>query len=233
MDAKLPAVIEDLGNGTAQVYLEPELVYWRFPGIRVYGPNEVPLRAVGPELTWEMLDEFAAEDPNTYRLWIDGMDRTDDLRRCHEPTGYVEPEQPLPDPALIDRQNRKIADSTNAWIACARDHGLPDLEDIMPEPDPEMGVPVVLLPLSMDEPFFAELLAACPPVNPDWPSWLATAPPEEAENPPFNPFIAIESPPGGLGDGRAESTEEGRRCVALRKLLDDAVTAAEQSAQPD
>jgi hypothetical protein len=98
-------------------------------------------------------------------LWIDGVDHTEVWVKCLDESGYVHPEAPDPS-AGIDliaqmRESQRYADSTNAWIACARDHGLPDLDDITVDRANPI-IDAVELPLSTDPESLRTLLKACP-----------------------------------------------------------------------
>jgi hypothetical protein len=170
--------LEEQGNGTAYVFPKAAPYFWRIPGQpAMYDPSTPTTGKMPDESLRDMFDGFAAEEGQPYRLWIDGADHSDDLRECHEPTGYAEPEA-WADPAANLLMHQTIADATNAWIACARENGLPDLPDLTVTPpgsDPMALPPQIGLPLSMTPDFLSTLLAACPPVNPDRLAWEAVS----------------------------------------------------------
>jgi hypothetical protein len=138
----------------------------------------------GKELPESEIEEFVEsvfykdevrEDYN-YALLIDGVDRTADLERCLEESGYTQPEYGL-DPSEMAAMQRAQADATNEWVACARENGYPTLEDVTPTDD---GVLPVRLPFSTTEEAFRALLAVCP----NWDRERAEAEADGTELPP-------------------------------------------------
>jgi hypothetical protein len=130
--AGMPGLIEDQGNSSAIVSFDStQPLYWGLPGA-AKAPSAANLMwRVHEDLTLERIKEFEEEDPETYRLWIGGTDRTETLE-----------------------QSQRIVDATNTGIVCAREHGRPELEDArVPETtssDPfAVEYPRVYLPLSM------------------------------------------------------------------------------------
>jgi len=66
--------------------------------------------------------------------------------------------------ATLDAQASAVLAESASWAACARDHGWPDIAD----PDPAAGaLAEVVLPATITADELRQLLADCPPFNPD------------------------------------------------------------------
>jgi hypothetical protein len=228
VDRGLPAVIEEQGNGTAFVNFRSDSgVSWRLPSRGVIESTLVPTDATPENVLNALFEEFDAQDPFTYLLWIDDADRTEDLRECHEPTGYTYPDY-WTDPAEILLMYQAQTDATNAWIACARDNGLPNLADVsVPAVDYDPITDrshVARIPLSFTEEALTALLEACPPVNMERVKWTSTPHPEGEERPDLpDPLVGIEEPEGGA-DQEFLNSPQGEHSQALGRILGKTIT---------
>jgi hypothetical protein len=215
-DADLPAAASTEIDG--QLF-----IYWR---------EDVPLMARWPGESGNMAQNVPAgtnwplPDDDGPALIVNGVDRTADLRRCLASSGYTEP---VVDEVLVaqtqDRMNRLMAGETNDFLACARENGYPTLPDVSAPPVEPGGDPIdsapqaAILPLSMTVDDLRALLEACRPYDPaiDRPIWDGHG----AAN-PILPALAIESPPGGIGDGKLETDPVARHYGELDEALREA-----------
>jgi hypothetical protein len=131
----------------------------------------------------------------TYLLIIDGEDHTDTLQSCHEESGYINPVD-APELDVEIKEKQAVVEPTNKWIACARENGMPTLEDVTAVADNWVTYPAAVIPLSFTVEELEALLDACPNFD--------TAQAERQLDPDFDwendyvpePSIKIEDVPG-------------------------------------
>ena len=94
-------------------------------------------------------------------LFIGDSDYTDIYQSCLSLWPYTYPERDDPSDELL--QKIAVAEATNDWIDCAREHGYPDLVDVRAgAADSFMTTPTALLPTDISDNDLKALLAACP-----------------------------------------------------------------------
>jgi hypothetical protein len=202
-DASVPATIDVWDNGDAYVTIDAEKhdVMMLIPGqggIMGAGKSGGDFSAADQAI-W---DEHSTND--TYLLMVDGTEHTDTLEQCHTDSGYADPGQQI-DPAEELRNKQAVAEVTNKWIGCARENGLPTLEDVTAEADNYETFPDAVLPLSLTPDALRKLLEACPNFDEE----LA----KRQQAPDFNwekeytpePSIRIETPPDMTASPPAEA----------------------------
>jgi hypothetical protein len=173
----------------------------------------------GSGITEEEREAFleAHQDPESFGLLVDGVDRSADFERCYTESGYTEPEFTA-DPAAQALFNTRIAEATNTWIACARENGYPDLSDVAASSEDPDYYPNVELPSTITEEALRALLDACPNFDAEaWGEMLdaqSTGTMTEA-NIPTDPAISIAQPPESM-NGDAAATE---RWEKLNEIL--------------
>jgi hypothetical protein len=142
-DADLPAALTPLDKGAR--------VGWQSQGhdIMARYPDGyfVPVPGKAGEFAQETIEAFELAHPDGYGLEVDGVDRTAPFAACHERSAYVDPTELDADPASELALHQRQADATNAWIACARQNGLPELADVTAAADG--GPPEALIPLTV------------------------------------------------------------------------------------
>ncbi|MDR1428235.1 MAG: hypothetical protein LBJ08_10860 [Bifidobacteriaceae bacterium] len=172
-DAGLPARIEETDNGGTRVD-------WPQEGYDILAiiplPDPELYRTQSPAVYWIPGRSGDFEDENgtferfmtehqlamDYGLEIDGVDHSATLAACHRQFPYQDPYAES-DPAEELRGKQLLADSTNAWIACARDNGLPNLADVSPgKADNWLTSPTAIVPLSTTPDALRAILQACP-----------------------------------------------------------------------
>jgi hypothetical protein len=226
--AGLPAVLEPLQNGDARVRLGADLdksmiswLVYRVPGGESGAEgDDIPREAQEAFLGWE--------DTNAYGLIVDGQDRTDTLRSCHEQSGYWAPQlaSDLREEAQFKQQ---LADSTNDWVSCARDNGYPGLKDVTATADGWKTYPAVYLPLSMSVNALDTLLVACPKFDAEQNRKLLDASGDfDIEEWTPDPQVLIEEP-GSLTGPDGQATADARHYEELRRVLTRDATQALES----
>jgi hypothetical protein len=176
----------------------------------------------------EARDEFAAGEG--YGLVVDGVDRSDDYTRCLEESAYFAPV--VDEVALQEEQarmNRLSAEATNDFAACARENGYPSLPDVdsagtSDVPGGLNAPEAVELPLAMGTEELRELLEVCHVYDPD-PAIPRAIWDGVGAHDPILAAIHIESPEGGIGDGRLETDPEARHGAELGEVLAEAESA--------
>ncbi|MDR1152865.1 MAG: hypothetical protein LBK72_10435 [Bifidobacteriaceae bacterium] len=162
-DADLPATLSTLGVDGDQASIAWEDGHKVME--RVPDTGDGGWVGISGEVPVEDQEAFAA-DNTSYGLVVDGMDRSTDFERCHLESGYTAP-QIMADPADELAQKQAQAEATNAWIACAREHGYPDLADVTAVVDNWSTQPTAMLPSDITEQALRTLLAACPSFDVD------------------------------------------------------------------
>jgi hypothetical protein len=152
------------------------------------------------QLDWErshmvvQTGDCDAQLSDTYWLSVDGVDRSEDFRRCCEESGYIAPESNA-DPAETLEQIQVAAEATNEWIACASDNGLSNLFNVGVTTVDEGVWPTVELTLKMTLEELRSLLDVCPNFDEEQARRLASG---EDLGPDFvaepDPYIVIELP---------------------------------------
>ncbi|MDR1295003.1 MAG: hypothetical protein LBK59_08625 [Bifidobacteriaceae bacterium] len=105
-------------------------------------------------------------DSKTYLLTIDGIDYTETLESCHRESGYADPgSQVDPPEELLEKQ--AIVEPTNAWISCARDNGMPNLQELTAIADNWETSPKAVIPYSTSVEQLRALLETCPNFDED------------------------------------------------------------------
>ncbi|MDR2895851.1 MAG: hypothetical protein LBV30_04285 [Propionibacteriaceae bacterium] len=98
-------------------------------------------------------------------LEIDGADHSADWSQCLAETGYVYMEALEPKPVGISAEYvMSVVEGNNAWAACAREHGFPNITDsVMPSDFYNWDTwPQVSIPLSTEPVALAQLMLDCP-----------------------------------------------------------------------
>ncbi|MDR0432169.1 MAG: hypothetical protein LBH48_02500 [Bifidobacteriaceae bacterium] len=203
-DAGVPASFNRLINTDARVNLGeqghdvlatiPDGPDWEYPGAS---------GTIDPYVQ----SDFAAAHADSYGLLVDGEDRSQTLADCHEAAPYTEPNEGI-DPDSELSAKRPYAEATNRWIACARQNGYPDMEDVPLTADSFATAPEVVLPLTMTPQELGELLAVCPNLSPDGPG--------QPDSP--DPAVRIEAP-AQFTDAEGAETEEAARFNELTEVL--------------
>ncbi|MDR1427403.1 MAG: hypothetical protein LBJ08_06565, partial [Bifidobacteriaceae bacterium] len=118
-------------------------------------------------------------------------DHTATYQHCFEDSSYTPPNTAA-DPADDLEWNQKVADVTNEWIACAREHGQPDLEDLTATANESVQV---ILPRTTTVAELRALIEACPTFDEEQARAVfdTEGPPPDFEYHP-DPAIAIEPP---------------------------------------
>ncbi|MDR1294292.1 MAG: hypothetical protein LBK59_04960 [Bifidobacteriaceae bacterium] len=158
-DADLPATLSTLGTSGDQASIAWEdghSVIWRVPDAGA----GYPWTATSGEVRAEVQEAFEAAATD-YGLTVDGVDHSGDFERCWVESGYTQPEADA-DPAEELTQKQAQAEATNEWVACARNHGYPDLADVTAVADGWMTQPVAVLPWDITARALRTLLEACP-----------------------------------------------------------------------
>jgi hypothetical protein len=95
-------------------------------------------------------------------LLVGDADYTAQYRECSETIDYV-PALDTGDPAAELAYKGSVAEATNDWIRCAREHGYPQLADAdTPKVDRYQTLPTALLPLTITTDQLESLLEECP-----------------------------------------------------------------------
>jgi hypothetical protein len=171
------------------------------------------------------LGEHQADGSSPYGLEVDGADYSDEFANCVEASGYAP--NSIGDSVreeLVAKQ--ALAAVTNDWLACARDNGYPDWDDVpVGKADNWLTSPSAIIPLSTTADELKDLLAACPNFD------EATA--ELIEDPEFDwdsdfaahPAVDIEPPGPPSGE---ELGQTGQDEYAHYQELIDVLSAAER-----
>jgi hypothetical protein len=112
-------------------------------------------------------------------LLAGGEDYTTAYLKCSENIDYVPPKVPV-NPAEELVYKNAIAEASNNWLRCAREHGYPGLADVKaPTADGYDTMPVALLPVTVTPNQLELLLQECPITSfgtTEWPSIAVDAP---------------------------------------------------------
>jgi hypothetical protein len=159
-ESRVPAELNDFAGRQKSVELKGEWwVSWRDGiGLEVMGD---PVGVMLPEWTVRAMDGVDPTD-GAARLVIDGLDYSAAYAECLEMSQY-DPPGYWADPGqeLIEKQ--AVAVASNAWAACARDHGYPDIADAGPVvADGSLTFPEVVIPVRMSVDELRLLLKSCP-----------------------------------------------------------------------
>jgi hypothetical protein len=216
VDAGLPATMEDAPDGGTYVQ-------WPQEGYDIYA--NIPVADAQTSALWaipgrshdyentEPLDAFLERHPTTeYGLEIDGVDHSAAYADCHRRHPYQDPNAEA-GPTEELRGKQLLADATNEWIACARDHGLPDLTDVTAgQADNWLTSPMATVPLTTTPDALRQLLAACPNFDADQAA--------RREEPGYDESAFVPDPAIQPADPRDESERE--RYEALIATLNEA-----------
>ncbi|MDR0366282.1 MAG: hypothetical protein LBH68_05595 [Bifidobacteriaceae bacterium] len=152
------ALVEDQLIDLAKDY-DPSLT-WK------YSPDGRTVIIEGEEIPWEIANQARMNEASEIRyLIVDQTDYTEVFISCLEQSGYTEPvyDQLPPDPEEEMIVKQVMFDSTNRWIACARENGYPDLADpAEPVADEFLTMPEAILPGDTTPDQLRTLLGACP-----------------------------------------------------------------------
>ncbi|MDR2348465.1 MAG: hypothetical protein LBD90_07625 [Bifidobacteriaceae bacterium] len=108
-------------------------------------------------------DRYEADEP----FLIEGdTDHTETLLACIDSSGYFMPNARF-DPREETVERQAIADSSNLWLACARENGYPELADAIVQADNWTTRTEALLPSDISPDQLNALLEACPPFDPE------------------------------------------------------------------
>jgi hypothetical protein len=212
--AGLPASLEQVDGGVS--------VGWDQDGHDILSSSPVLgvafVRGLSRDLGEESADAaFGAftsshrvEEGYSWGLEVDGVDYSDTYEECWESSGYTDPVAAA-DPAVEMLGKRLVADSTNAWLACARENGYPDWADVDPGvPDDWWTSPTAYIPLSMAPEELRALLAACPNFDADLAERIEDPGTDWSGGYEFQPSILVEELDPGA-DGVPTDDMERRR----------------------
>jgi hypothetical protein len=167
VDAGLPATIEDQGDGQAYVGWDTT----KFRLIKFHSAEGWGYPITGDSMSeadlndlYDNWDEAFYGDPSaTLILIVDDADRSEDYGACLTSSGYTEPEYHA-DPAEELKTKQAQVDANNAWAACARENGFPNLEDNPAAVADEWQTfpEGIVLPYTIGPDKLRELLEACP-----------------------------------------------------------------------
>ncbi|MDR2896961.1 MAG: hypothetical protein LBV30_10000 [Propionibacteriaceae bacterium] len=113
------------------------------------------------------LDEWYETSHDGPTLLINWVDKSADFTACLDQSGYDDQaaaaiDNPPPDPEAVQAQ----VTTNNRWAACARENGLPKLEDsAIPTGIEAGGSPHVTVPYDSSPELLRQALAACPAFN--------------------------------------------------------------------
>jgi hypothetical protein len=99
-------------------------------------------------------------------LYDNGIDMTAQLVECVDSSGYFIPE-PRFDPREEEMEKQAMAEAANGWAGCARENGMAGIVDMAVEVDNWDTVPEVQVPQSVSLEAFKDVLAVCPPLDPE------------------------------------------------------------------
>ena len=121
-------------------------------------PQEEPWNQASPSEE----DIVAALSEIPPYLIVGQQDRTAEWAQCLESSGYADPvNYPDPDQEVANKQ--AYLQPTLDWIACAREHGYPEIEDPFPvKADEYQTDPTAVLPIDMTGDQLRALLEVCP-----------------------------------------------------------------------
>jgi hypothetical protein len=239
--AGLPALLTPMDGGEAEIgWVEGHEVL-----ARDFEQWTTILEGPAGEVDPAVHDAFTdvGVDPSTSNLepalWVDGKDRTNAWIECLESSGYTNPTAYLgQDPASAAVWSQRYADAANDWIACARDHGLPQLADVNPEVGGSPLGPYVEVPLATEPELLRTVMEACPSVNEDVRRREADGDPT-LEDDIFegrvrpDPTIEVEEPVGmqeaaNTDAGYDFESEAGKRYLELNSILRESARAFEE-----
>jgi hypothetical protein len=165
----------------------------------------------------EFSERMAANfDPEEFILEIDGVDHSATYASCHDQHPYRPPDYEV-DPAEELRGKQLVAESTNNWVSCARDHGLPDLVDVSPgKADNWLTSPTAEIPAHTTPELLRAVLAECPNFDAEQAERAEAPGFDESEYRP-DPSISVADP-ADLSDQAALD-----RQAALRSVLDESM----------
>jgi hypothetical protein len=227
--ANLPARLTPVDSGqAAQDWEEGHAIMWTI-GDSSWGSTATVDSAV------EAAFEARTAEGTLPGLFVDGQDHTETWTRCLDTSGYVDPWFTPLDPAAELQTKRRHADATNAWIACAREHGMPELEDVTPVVDGGATYPRVEIPLTTTPDALRALVEACPHFDEDQ-AKRRSEPGFDTENDVPDPTIEVQLPPeptASTAPNGADQSDEARRYSELQAILWDPITQFfEQNPQP-
>jgi hypothetical protein len=197
------------GYGSAEfkqiwINAEPRAVCFSLPG---EGGMCDPAALEGPDMP---------TDEDRAYLYVDGLDRSEELVACIEETGYFTPE-PKIDPREEEAEKQLQADASNLWAACARENGLPGMPDAKIEIDSFATMPAALVDGSVTVDQFKAVLDQCPPFDPK--RDLGAPQDVDGTGPRLiDPSISFDLP------------EDDPKLAQLRQALDDHIAAAYEKA---
>ncbi|MDR0365346.1 MAG: hypothetical protein LBH68_00715 [Bifidobacteriaceae bacterium] len=115
------------------------------------------------ESKYQAMQARYGEDEGALYLFVGDADLTDAYRSCIDETGYVDPTIAI-DPGQQAHDLEMQFEATLAWVECARENGMPLLDD---PHRPSVGQEVtqgsaVVLPLTTDLVALRGVLAECP-----------------------------------------------------------------------
>jgi hypothetical protein len=236
VEAGLPAQLTPVEGGEMQIDWEQghEVLARDFEQITTL--LDGPAGEINPGIHDAFMD--VEEDPVTLApapaLWIDGKDHTDTWVRCLESSHYTNPAAYLAedaDEALAFTQ--RFADATNDWMACAREHGLPELKDVRAAGDNGPLGPHAEIPLSTEPALLRTVIEACPIFSEDLARRRVEGDPTVDEDiragrTTPDPLVYAEEPEGAGADENYDfESGEGKRYVELNEVLFEASRAFE------
>jgi hypothetical protein len=228
VDARLPALLTPMDGGEAEIgWAEGHEVLSRdFENWTVL--LDGPAGSIDPTTkeAFTNVDGDAATGTLAPSLWVDGKDYTRVWVGCLESSGYTNPTAYMEaDPAEDDILQQRMVDAANEWIACAREHGLPGLADVIKD-DPDRGPygPHAEIPLETDPVLLESLMQACPMFNEEYTRRQAQGDSTVQDDVlagrlAMNPLILVEAPDGLQSDSFDYESEDGQRYLELQDLL--------------
>jgi hypothetical protein len=173
-----------------------------------------------------------AEAEGEALLWIGGADRTEDYLQCIDESGYTAP-LTFVNPEDERRLKQAQVDIDNDYAACARANGYPEVADVpAPVLDGEQPqTPPLKLPWHITEDGLRDLLAACPPIDPELFRELADGEKYEWQSLTTQPWIDFDVPGWDSPDGVAEADWD--RYLALNAIVQQALKDGEDAVIAD
>jgi hypothetical protein len=221
LDSDIPAVMAEEPNGEARVGIADDHAFmiWVVDGEgRQSGGYSDPLDSGD-------FEDFKSAHLDGYGLEVDGIDHSESLKECYVSSEYVEP---YSEASRADEEEliQRSIEVTNDWLACAREHGYPDVVDV-DAPETGTALPEAILPFEMTVDGLRSLLDACPNFDE---AQIGRQVRGELPSEEFvpNPIIVFgtEEERAGVADDPVESA----RLIELEEALYSGIVEAQASA---
>jgi hypothetical protein len=193
-DADLPATLTPVDSGGARMsWAEAGFdITYAYPG----GGGMVSKQSgeVDPNATKQLQEALV----DGFGLVVDGVDHTATFKACYEASGYTDPASDGPTLGEELEQKQALAEVTNPWIACAREHGFASLADVTAVADNWLTYPSARIPFDTPAETLRAVFDACP-AEPD----PTQSPDPEANFDIIEASISIDAP-AGVAEAAAE-----------------------------